>query len=288
MTRTTAAFLAFVLLSVSAGCVKLALRTSPSLIPNLTEAIFEECDADLARQSLPADLKLMEGLLKNDPENRQLLTALCMGFTGYAMLFVEDESPERASRLYARARSYGLRSLGRKADLIGTEGSKKKSIRQDLKAMGHNDVQSLFWVTISWNAWINLNLDRPSALVQIPVARACLERLLELAPDYLYGTPYIIMGTVLSAMPRQLGGDSARARSYFEKAVQLSGGRFFLSRYYFARYYAVREQDKELFLKLIQDLGSEPSDPLKDVCLINTVIKQKAVRLKEMCEELFF
>ncbi|MDZ7697032.1 MAG: hypothetical protein U5R49_08975 [Deltaproteobacteria bacterium] len=35
-----------------------------------------------------------------------------MGFTGYAMLFVEEASPERASMLYLRARSYGMRALG--------------------------------------------------------------------------------------------------------------------------------------------------------------------------------
>ena len=35
-----------------------------------------------------------------------------MGFTGYAMLFVEEEDPERASRLYLRARRYGLKAIG--------------------------------------------------------------------------------------------------------------------------------------------------------------------------------
>ena len=77
----------------------MAIHATSSLIPNLTRAFFEECDLDLARQSLPAQLKLMEGLLKDAPQNREILTALCMGFTGYAMLFVEEEDPERASGL---------------------------------------------------------------------------------------------------------------------------------------------------------------------------------------------
>ena len=65
--------------------MRLAVNASSSLIPNLTMAFFEECDLELAEQSLPAELKLIEGLLKNAPQNKELLTALCMGFAGYAM-----------------------------------------------------------------------------------------------------------------------------------------------------------------------------------------------------------
>ena len=100
------------LLPLLTGCVKLITQFSPNLIPNLTQTFFEECDSELARVSLPADLKLLEGLLKNDPQNKQLLTALCMGFTGYSALFLEEKDPERASLFYLRARNYGLKALG--------------------------------------------------------------------------------------------------------------------------------------------------------------------------------
>ena len=73
--------------SIANGLCKVGIHFSSSLIPNLNQAFFEECDTDLAKQSLPADLKLMEGILKSDLNNKQLLTALCMGFTGCAMLW---------------------------------------------------------------------------------------------------------------------------------------------------------------------------------------------------------
>ena len=54
-----------------AGCVRLALHLSGSMIPNMAQALFEECDPDLAKQSMPAQLKLMEGLLKTGARPRR-------------------------------------------------------------------------------------------------------------------------------------------------------------------------------------------------------------------------
>jgi tetratricopeptide (TPR) repeat protein len=262
-----------------AGCVKLALQLSPSLIPNLTQALFEECDIDIARLSMPADLKLIEGLLKNDPENKQLLTTLCMGFTGYTMLFIEEEDPERASKLYLRARNYGFKALGLMID--------KDNILNRLTNINNRELQALFWTTMSWNAWINLNLDKPIAIAQLSIAQACLEKVLEINPDYFYGTPYILMGSILASKPALLGGNKEKARECFEKAINLNNGKFFLAQYYFAKYYAVRIQNKDLFFKLIKDIDSTDPYELKEACLINVVMKQKTKRLMKMSDELF-
>jgi hypothetical protein len=275
------------LIPILSGCVKLVTQFSPSLIPNLTQSFFEECDPELATLSFPADLKLMEGLVKNDPQNKQLLTALCMGFTGYSMLFVEEEDPERASLLYLRARSYGLEALGRKGGFLKESGLNSENIRAKLNTFGEGDFKALFYTTMSWHAWINLNLDKPSALAQMGIAHACLGRVLELNPGYLYGTPYVLMGTILAARPELAGGDARQAKVYFEKAMEVSKGKFYFVHYYFARYYAVRIQDRRLFQNLAQEaVQGHPSD-LKDACLINSVMQQKAKKLLDMTEDLF-
>lgn len=275
------------LIPILLGCVKLVTQFSPSLIPNLTQTFFEECDPELARLSFPADLKLMEGLVKNDPQNKQLLTALCMGFTGYSMLFVEEEAPERASRFYLRARSYGFRALGRKGAFLKESGLNAENIRAKLNTFGEREFKALFYTTMSWHAWINLNLDKPAALAQMGIAQACLGRVLELNPGYLYGTPYVLMGTILAARPGLAGGDARQAKVYFEKAMEVSKGKFYFVQYYFARYYAVRIQDRRLFRKLAQEAVQGHPSELKDACLINSVMRQKAKKLLDMTEDLF-
>ena len=197
-----------------AGCVRLALQFSPSLIPHMTETLFEECDPELARQSLPADLKLMEGLLKNDPNNRRLLTALCIGFTGYSLLFVEEENQERASKQYLRAMDYGARVLGPEMGSFEEFTADTKTLQRNLMSLGEAEHVALFWFAMSWNAWINLNRDQPAALAQLGSAQSCVERVLQIKPDYLYGAPYILMGSILAERPRMLGGGEMGFRIY--------------------------------------------------------------------------
>lgn len=278
-------FLAAFLLS---GCMKLALRASPSLFPNFTTSIFEECDAKLARASIPANLKMLEGLLKSDPTNRQILATLSMGFVGYSMLFVEEDDPERASQLYLRARDYGLRALGPRSRYITNPSSNLGKVKAVLADFGRNKLEALLWTAVSWNAWIYLNLDKPAAIAQLKPAEACLKRMIEIDPDYLYGLPRILMGVSFSARPPMFGGNIEEAKSHFEKALALSDRKFFLGTFYLAKYYAVRVQNRALFLELINEISQGNPQALGDVCLMNTVIQAKALRLKDMAEDLFF
>ncbi|MBW2030376.1 MAG: hypothetical protein JRH06_01005 [Deltaproteobacteria bacterium] len=284
--RTIAAALLVVLLT--SGCAKIALRMSSPILDNLSATIFEECDQDLAERAIPANLKILEGLLKNDPGNKKILTLLSMGYSGYGMLFLEDEAPERASRLYRRALNYGITALGETGKVLVFQGSREKDIKEALARIGSGDFTTLFWTTVSWNAWISLNLDKPAALTQLAPSRACLEKVLEMNPDFLHGFPYLLMGTSLAAAPESFGGNSKRAREYFEKALFVGGGNFFLTQYCYARYYATRVQNKGLFFKLIDEIEEGDTHLLRDVCLINTVVKKKAMRLQGMADELFY
>jgi len=263
------------------GCAGLAVHATSSFVPSLTRTFFEECDLELARQSLPAQLKLMEGLLAKAPKNREFLTALCMGFAGYAMMFVEDEDPERASRLYQRAMGYGFRAIGMKS-------ATPEALMAGVKRMRKAQLEPLFWVALSWHAWIHLNLDKPAALGELGAAQACLDRVMELNPDFFFGTPYLIAGAMQAARPQMLGGDADKAREYFSKGMAVTDGAFFLAPYYYAKYYAVRIQDKALFLDLIQGVEKGRPDRLKEVCLINTAAQQKMKGLKERADDLFF
>lgn len=286
-TKRLLAICVFVSVFLLSNCMRVALRASPSLFPNFTASIFEECDIELAKNAIPANLKLLEGILKNDPENKQILTTLSMGFAGYSMLFLEADEPERASRLYLRARDYGIKALGEKGVRLKNMKDRKEGLQSVLQTLGKEELQPLFWITVSWNAWINLNLDKPAALAQLNASQALLERVMEIDASYFQGLPHILMGVSLSARPPMLGGNVKQAKEHFDKALQLSDGKFFLAQYYFARYYAVRVQDKALFLRLTGEIEKMNPQELRDVCLINSVMQHKAKRLKEMVDEFF-
>lgn len=275
-------------LLTAVGCAGVALRSAPSLWENMTRTLFEECDPELARQALPAQLKLLEGLLGEAPGYDRLLDALCMGFTGYAMLFVEDDDPGRASPLYARAARYGFKSLGFEVSLPEDAPPPLEKVLQRRPREAERWDESFFWATLAWFGWLNLNRDLPDALAQLPTAQAYLADMLNRSPLMLYGTPYLLAAMQEAAKPALLGGDLGRAGALFEKGMAVRQGRFFLAPYLYAREIAVKTQDKDRFGELLEGILQSGPDGLEDVCLINAVMQQKARRLLSRREELFF
>lgn len=267
------------------GCVKYALRSSEALFINISKSLFEECDPDLAQKSIPANLKLLEGILKSDPENSELLRLLSMGFCGYSMLFVEKEDPERASDLYLRAFEYGLRALNYRGNPYEID---QHTANELLAVYRAENAETFLWMTISWNLWINNNLDDPSAVSQIGLARLFIDKIAESDSDIFYGLPYIMKAISLSARSPLLGGNYETAEHFFKKAVDISNGRFFLPGYYYARYYCVGTQKRELFISLLNEIIRGEPKALNDVCLINRVTQDKAKILLDEIDEYFF
>lgn len=280
-----AVFIVVIIFSSGSGCMKMALRMSPELFDNISESIFEECDTELAYRAIPSNLKLLEGILKNDPENKNLLRLLSMGFCGYSMLFVENEDKKRASDLYYRAATYGFNSLG----ITETpENANQGTLNEINKIMNNKDnIEPLLWTTVSWMSWINLNLHKPSALAQLGIAQSCIDTLIETNPDIFYGMPYILKAVSLSARSPMMGGDYVKAQKYFEKALSSGKREFYLSQYYYARYYCVGLQDKKMFTTLLNEIIDSNSDDLNDICLINKVIQAKALELLNAVDEYF-
>jgi hypothetical protein len=248
-------------------------------------SFFEECDTGLAANAFPSNLKLLEGLLKGDPDNRVILNSLCKGFYGYSMLFVEETHPDRASTLYLRARDYGFSALEDKGAAL--LNAKHKDVNLVLRNISMDEFETLLWTTVAWISWINLNLDKPAALAQLNTAQACLDIILKTDPEFMYGLPCVVMGVTLAAMPPVFGGKPEESKNYFERAMEFSDRKFYLAQYYYARYYAVRVQDRKLFENLINEILTGDSSAMKDVCLLNSVIKSKAESLGEMSDELF-
>lgn len=279
--------LIFIIIAVftGSGCVKYALRSSEALFTNISKSLFEECDPDLAQKSIPSNLKLLEGILKSDPENPEILRLLSMGFCGYSMLFVEKEDPERASDLYLRAFEYGLKALkfGEGHDEIDLQ-----TANMLLKKYEMANSETFLWATISWNLWINNNLDKPAAIAQIGPARIFIDKIAESDPEIFYGLPYVMKAVSLSARSPLLGGDYEKAEHFFKKAVDISDGEFFLPIYYYARYYCVGTQNRELFISLLNRIIDGDSKTLADVCLINRVIQEEAKTLLDQIDEYFF
>ena len=131
----------------------------------------------------PFSLKLMEGLLNENPRHEGLLLATSSGFTEYAYAFVQQDADEmedkdlaaaeemrgRARRLYLRARNYGLRGLEVRHQ--GFEKALRAEPKQAVRVATVKDVPLLYWTALSWAGAISLSKDNPDLIGDMPVDR---------------------------------------------------------------------------------------------------------------------
>ncbi len=278
---------ALVLLLLSACSPKTAaLRAVVPLLDRGSTAFDAEPDPQLAREALPAQLKLLESLLESEPGNPRLRRLAAQGFGGYAFLFLEDSDPGRARQMYRRGLEHGLALLGRRQALRKLREAELSALESALRGLRPNDAPDLFWTAYNWGGWINLAKDSPEAVAELPKAVALMRRVQELSPGYYFGGPDLFLGAYYASRPRLLGGDLGKAKAHFDSAVAATGGRFLMAKLLYARYYAVAAQDSELFKRLNAEVEETPG-VMPEARLADAVAKMKAKKLMEQIDELF-
>ena len=252
------------------------------------DAFYEETDLQIAEQAIASNLKLLEGLLKNDPENEQLLLLLAQGYSGFALGFVEDDDPARAKVFYRRAFNYGQQAF-----IDPSQHSwqwTKKSIKifdERLQNCSDSDIPALFWTIFAMAGEINVSLDDPAALINVSIVEQAIEKIEEINPKFFYGSVFLLKGSIEGMKPRMLGGNPQAAKESFARNLEITQGQFLLTQIYQAKFFAAKTLNEELFDQLIKevedfDIGTKP-----EIALFNQIAKRKAALLKSQKEELF-
>jgi hypothetical protein len=276
-----------ILLIFFQGCSTLSTRMAIPMVQSQVASINAETDPVLAEQAIPASLKMLEGLLRDDPGNETLLHNLAEGFCGYAFSFVEDTDPARASQLYLRGRGYTERLLeaGGAPENLSTQNPEQ--FQNTLKTLDADHLPGLYWMGQCWAGWLMLNLDDLQAFVSISKVEAILQRTLELDESYHYAGPHLLSGAFYGGRSKMLGGKPDKARSHFDKCLELTQHKFLMAQVIYAKTYAVQMQDRALFKKLLNAVLEAPVDILPEQQLTNGVAKRKAQKLLESADDLF-
>lgn len=270
------------------GCStgQLVARGASPLINNGVAAMNRETDLELARASMPANLKMIEALLIADPGNTAYQLQASMGFYGYTLAFVEPGDHERAASLYRRAREHALVALDQagmsEAVLTGDDATFKRT----LAALNVDAVPALFWTASSWGKWIELQLDDPARLAELPRVEALMQRVLELDETYYYGGVHVFFGAYYGGRAPMFGGDFARAARHFDRAAAINQNKLLLVEVYRARYLLRQMGEREAFhATLTRVLDTSVNDP--ELNLANALAKQEAAALLAQEKDLF-
>jgi len=283
VSRFTFYILYFTLFSLlllnSCSLNRFVMNSASSFIEDGVLAVYEEEDLELAEQFLASNLKTIEILLTKDPDNTRLNLLAAQGFGAYAMAFIEDNDPERASRFYLRGLKYSFRALPKKKRF------NKKITPADLEKLlpsyNKNDVPALFWLGYNWGSYVMHHLNDPKELINLSKVEMLMRRVLELDEKYNFAGVHLFYATFYAARPPILGGNPELGRKHFLKNMELNNNKFLMTKVYYARYYAFQVQDKELFDQLLKEVLEADLDKYPEVRLMNEIAKRKALQLKK-------
>lgn len=278
-------FLAAVLAFPLSGCSLIVSNVSAGMADDLSSAILNQDDPELVREALPAYLLLMDSMVMSGPDNPATLAAAAQLYAAYGAAMVEDR--DRAKVLTRRARSYGSRALcaadSRACDLDGLNFDDYVDVIESVRS---KDVEALYSYSLANLAWIRANSDDYKALAGLPKIEVALEQVMQLKPGDLAASTCMYLGILNTLRPAALGGDPEAGREWFEKGIELSGGKDLSIKVEFARGYARLMYDRELHDRLLNEvLAAEVEQP--GLTLFNLLAQDEAVLLLASADDYF-
>ena len=284
---------------------KIVADSTSELLDEGSPALDGFWDYEIAGYGIPGALVQLEAFHKVTPDNEKLSLNLAKAYVGYAQGWVEnsyeiafaagdfdkaDRLRQRARLLYLRARDLGLRTMrNRNKEVMevikGLDQTRLIEFLADNYA-GPEDAGPIFWTGLAWGAAINMSLDQPDLIADLPLVKPFIERAREINDMYFNGAAYVALGTIEASYPPALGGDPEKGKDWFEQGLARTERRNHLLQVMYARVYAVNTRNTELFYKLLNEVIDAP-DQGDSYRLSNKVARVRAERYLARAKELF-
>ncbi|MBA4368947.1 MAG: hypothetical protein C0403_15065 [Desulfobacterium sp.] len=284
--------LLLVLVYLLVGCgnmrAKMTVSSMRPIMDKMNIAVNKNSDVELVKDAMPASLVQMDGFLEADPENEDLLLRAAEANGGYAFLFLMDTDKPRARKLYQKSKEYALRVLLKDSDFKEAFDKSDDEFTKSLQTFDKDDVRALFLAANNWLSWIGLShADNTKALTDLPKVEAIMNRIVELDDTFNYGCVHAMLGSYLASRPVMLGGNPKEADWHFKQAFEITDSKYLMWKYLYAKFYAVQIQDRELFVKTLQEVISSPENLLPEKNFVNEAARMKSKTLLAEVDEFF-
>jgi hypothetical protein len=266
---------------------QMVVRGSQTILDSGVDSMNRETDLELARAAMPANLKLIEGMLLEDPQNQELLLYAAQGFYGYSYGFIELDDSERAQQLYRRCYHYALTAL----ELAGLGLDPETAATDELEAatatLGKAAVPALFWSASCLAKWIDLNRDDIASVASLASAATLMQRVLELDDSYYYGGPHIFYGVYYGGRSPMFGGNFELAEEHFRRAAEINQQKLLMVDLLQAEFLYRQQLNRTAFHDTLQFILDAPQGLYPEMALVNAISKQRAEYLLELEDEWF-
>ena len=267
------------------GCMSVVSSFTTDFAEDLGNSILDNPDVEMVQEGAPAFLLLLDSLVAQSPDNPDLLMQSSRLTSAYAAAFVND--PERAKLMADKA----FVDMQRSVCLTIRDGCDLRTRPFEeydawVLARTIDDVPQIYQLATVWSGWIQANSEDFAAIAELGRAKALMLRVAELDETFDYGGPHLYLGVFETLLPPSLGGRPEVGREHFERAIEISEGRYLMTKVFFADQYARLLFDRELHDQLLGEVvSSDPAGP--GLTLINTVAQRRAQELLDTADAYF-
>ncbi|MEC8834329.1 MAG: TRAP transporter TatT component family protein, partial [Pseudomonadota bacterium] len=161
-----------------------------------------------------------------------------------------------------------------------------QQLESQLIRLQQKDVPAIYAFASSWAGWIQSHSDDWAAIAELAKVKALMEKVVELDAGYDEGAAVMYLGVFETLLPPAMGGRPEVGRGHFERAIEISDGRYLMAKVLFAEKYARLVFDRQLHDTLLTEVLI--ADPYGEaLTLINLVAQDQAAALLKSADEYF-
>jgi len=267
------------------GCAIVVSSAASGLTDSISDSVLNQDDPETAKAALPTFMVLIDGMIRDNPEDPKLLASGATLYASYGAIFAGDD--ERASRLTRRARQYAFDAMCESYEpACGWHGASYDEFVATLDGIGPKQAEYLYTYGFASLAFLRAHASDWNSLAELPQMEALFQRYMDISGDEVNSAVYMYMGILLTLRPPALGGEPERAREFFEKAIEATGGKDLGVKVEYARGYAKLLYERELHDRLLNEVMA--ADPYQDgYTLSNVLAKEQAEALLAEADDYF-
>lgn len=159
------------------------------------------------------------------------------------------------------------------------------SVEQAIKVIGAESIEPAYWYASNLGKWARAK-GFATTVANKDRIYAVMSRILELDPNFFHGAPHRYFGGYYAVAPGFAGGDMKKSKDHFEKSMAIAPN-YIGTKVLMAEVYAVKEQDRVLFEKLLDEALAAADDALPGLEPETRIEKEKAREMKAKARELF-
>ena len=199
-----------------------------------------------------------------------------------------DEMRSQAIGHYVRAEEYAFKALAKSDKTFEQPRTVELDVfEKAVQKLKKKQVEPLFWAAYAMGRGISLQKDDPMQVIDLARVELMMRRVLELDETFYFGSAHLFYAVYYGDRSPSIGGDPEKAKEHIEYVDKLNDGKFLMSKFYLARYYAYPKQDVKLYKQALQEVIDAPPDIYPGEEAATSLAKARAKRWLDQADMLF-